>query len=159
MISRPSPPSTGKLIIGAVIGLVVLYVIFNVFAFLFKIIWWAAPIIFIASLVIDHKVFVGFIGTITKLFKRNWVFGLVAGILSIALFPLLAVYFLGMALFKKKLKEKQVEIDEARNGKWTDYEDVTPPEPDVMEIGYEELPPAPEPQPRKRDDRYDQLFD
>ncbi len=143
---------------GFLIGLVVLYFLFKLAGWFFTLLWWAAPVIFIASLVIDHKVFLGYVGSIKRLFQRNWILGLVAGGLSVLLFPLVAAYLLAMALFKKKLRERAVEMDEKVNGKWADFEEV-PEDPMDLDIPYEELPPAAEPEPRKRkDDSYDELF-
>jgi|AntRauTorckE5430_2_1112549.scaffolds.fasta_scaffold01984_4 hypothetical protein len=143
---------------GFIVGLIILYVLFKLAGFVFSLLWYAAPVIFIASLIIDHKVFLGYVKSIKKLFDRNAVMGLVAGVLSLVLFPLAASYMLGMALFKKKLKERVVEIDEQQNGKWTEFEEIEAPMD--LDIPYEELPPAPEPEPRtpKRDSGYDELF-
>ncbi|WP_273444840.1 hypothetical protein [Neolewinella agarilytica] len=145
---------------GLLIGLVFLYVLFKFVGWFFSILWWAAPIIFIASLIIDHKVFLGYIGSIKRLFQKNWIMGLAGGILSFVLFPIVAAYLLGMALFKKKLRERAVEMDEQVNGKWTEFEEV-PEEPLELEIPYEELPPEPEPLARKdnKGTDYDELFD
>lgn len=144
---------------GFLVGLVVLYVLFKLASWFFSLLWWAAPIIFIASLIIDHKVFLGYVGSIKRLFERNWMLGLVAGLLSILLFPIVAAYLLGMGLFKKKLKERAAEEDVRRNGEWADFEEVSE-DPMDLEIPYEELPPPPEPQTRKgKDTNYDDLFE
>ena len=142
------------------VALLFFYLLFKLLAFVFQLMWWAAPLILIASLVIDHKVFLGYLKMVGNLFQRNWIYGLAAGIASVVLFPLLSLYLLGMALFKKKVKERQVAMDERVNGKWTDYEEVST-EPMDLDIPYEELPPAPEPDLRRRQDgtRYDELFD
>jgi hypothetical protein len=145
---------------GFVVGLILLYVLFKLAGWLFSLLWWAGPFIFIASLIIDHKVFLGYIGSIKRLFQRNWVMGLVAGVLSVVLYPLVSSYLLGMALFKKKISEKAAEADVRRNGEWADFEEV-PEEPMNLDIDYEELPPAPEPELRRRkeDTGYDELFE
>jgi len=144
---------------GFIVGLIILYILFKLAGWVLSLLWWAAPIIFIASLIIDHKVFLGYVGSIKRLFEKNWIFGLAAGILSLVLFPIAATYMLGMALFKKKLKERAVEMDEQVNGKWAEYEDITE-EPLELDIPYEELPPEPEPLPRKdKDNEYDELFE
>ncbi|MTB51781.1 hypothetical protein [Lewinella sp. W8] len=144
---------------GFIIGLVVLYVLFKLASWFFSLLWWAAPIIFIASLIIDHKVFLGYVGSIKRLFERNWLMGLAAGVLSIVLFPIVAAYLLGMGLFKKKLRERAEQADVRRNGEWAEFEDVSEDSMD-LEIPYEELPPPPEPETRKgRDTNYDELFE
>lgn len=146
---------------GFIVGLIFLYVLFKLAGWFFSLLWWAGPIIFIASLIIDHKVFLGYVGSIKRLFQRNWLMGLVAGVLSLMLYPLVSLYLLGMALFKKKLREKVVEEDVRRNGEWVDFEEV-PEEPMDLDIDYEELPPPPEPLTRRREKdetRYDDLFE
>lgn len=143
---------------GFIIGLVVLYVLFKLASFVFSLLWYAAPLIFVASLIIDHTVFLGYVKSIKKLFDRSPLMGLAAGILSVVLFPLAAAYMLGMSLFRKKLKERAAEMDEQVNGKWAEYEEV---EEDTLDINYTELPPAPEPQRRQQRDEdtgYDELF-
>lgn len=145
---------------GFIVGLIFLYVLFKLAGWFFALLWWAAPIIFIASLIIDHKVFLGYAGSIKRLFQRNWIMGLVAGVLSLVLYPLVSTYLLGMALFKKKMKEKVAEADIRQNGEWADFEEVST-EPMDLDIDYEELPPAPEPLARgaKKDTSYDELFE
>jgi hypothetical protein len=145
---------------GFIVGLVILYVLYRVAVGVFSLLWWAGPFIFIASLIIDHKVFLGNVGSIKRLFQRNWIMGLVAGVLSIVLYPLVSSYLLGMALFKKKISAKAAEADVRRNGEWADFEEV-PEEPMNLDIDYEELPPAPEPELRRRkeDTGYDELFE
>lgn len=154
-----SNPLSG--IAGFIIALVVLYLVWNLFSFLYSILAFAAPIMFIASLIIDSSVATGYFKSIKSLFERKWYFGLAAALLSIVAYPLTAAYMLGMSLFRKKLKERAQEMDEQVNGKWTEYEDVTE-EPLDLDIPYEELPPPPEPQRRSRsrkDNEYDELFD
>lgn len=143
-----------------VIALVFFYALFKLLGFVFSMIWYAAPIIFIASLVIDYKVFLNFLGHLKRLFQKNWIFGIAAGIASVVLFPLVALYLLGVGIFKKKMKEKRAQMDEQVNGKWAEYEEVDP-EPMDLDIPYQELPPPPQPQTRgnSRDTKYDELFD
>lgn len=150
-----SNPISG--IAGFIVALVVLYLLWNLVGFLYSILSFAAPVMFIASLIIDSSVAKGYFKSIQSLFERKWYYGLAAAVLSIVVYPLTAAYMLGMSLFRKKLKERAQEMDEQVNGKWTDYEDVTE-EPLDLDIPYEELPPAPEPQ-RRKGSEYDELFD
>ncbi|MEM6769844.1 MAG: hypothetical protein AAF597_04580, partial [Bacteroidota bacterium] len=137
-----SNPLSG--IAGFIIALVVLYLIFNLFSIAWKILAFAAPVMFIASLIIDSSVASGYLKSIKSLFDRKWYYGLAALVLSLVAYPLTASYMLGMSLFRKKLKNRAQEMDEQINGKWTEYEDVTEETMD-LDIPYEELPPAPEP--------------
>lgn len=150
-----SNPISG--IAGFIIALVVLYVLWNLVGFLYSILSFAAPVMFIASLIIDSSVATGYFKSIKSLFERKWYYGLAAAVLSIVVYPLTAAYMLGMSLFRKKLKERAQEMDEQVNGKWTEFEDVTEETMD-LDIPYEELPPPPQPQ-RRKGSEYDELFD
>lgn len=144
-------------ILGFIVALIVLYFLFNLLGFLYNLLWYAAPVMFIASLIIDYTVFTGYLKSIQALFARKWYLGVLAVILSLVVFPLTATYLLGMSLFRKKLRERAQEMDEQVNGKWAEYEDITEA-PIDLDVPYEELPPAPEPQKRKGNN-YDELFD
>lgn len=160
-MSRPrSPFDSNPLsgIAGFIVALVALYVLFNILGWVYSLLWYAAPVMFIASLVIDSSVFRGYTKSIQGLFERKWYFGLAAVVLSLVVFPLTATYLFGMSLFRKKLKERAQEMDERVNGQWAEYEDVTEETMD-LDIPYEELPPPPEPQRRKDSSEYDELFD
>ena len=150
-------------IVGLLIGVLVIYLLFTGISWAVWLLYKVAWLIFIASLIIDHTVFMGYAKSIGRLFERNWMMGLAAGALSVFLYPFVFLYLLGMALFKKKIKEKVAEADVRRNGEWADYEEL-PEEPMDLDIDYEELPPAP-PEPltrgggKKKDDTgYDELF-
>ena len=75
--------------------------------------------------------------------------------MSLALYPLVSVYLLGMALFRKKVKEARQEADVRKNGQWTDFEEL-PEEPLELDTTYEELPPPPPP--RRAEGDYDEYF-
>lgn len=156
-----SPPNRSPFggIFGIVVAIVAFFLLFKIASIFFWLVWKAAPFVFLGSLFIDHKVFTGFANQIYALFKRNWVYGLVAGGLSIVLFPLVALYLLGMALFKRKVNQVRNEADIRRNGELIDYEEIDE-EPMDLDIPYEELPaPPPPPAPTRRESNdYDDLF-
>lgn len=146
-------------ILSALVTLLVIYVVAQVAFWLLKLLWWVPLLMVAASLVIDRSVAFGFVRSIKNLFQRRLVYGLIASVLAIVAYPLVGMYLLGLALFRKKIKEKALEADEWRNGRWTEHKDVTD-EPLDLDVPYEELPPAPEPQPRqpRRGSEYDDLF-
>ena len=132
---------------------VILIGLFYLASFLLRILYWAAPFVFIASLIIDHKVFLGYVGWIGRLFKRNALVGIGSVLLSIFFFPFVALFLLGSALFKKKIKDARQEAVRRREGDLIDYEEV-----DSESL---ELPSLEERQPPRRDekkDKYDEFF-
>ncbi|MCP9234924.1 hypothetical protein [Lewinella sp. JB7] len=143
---------------GIIISLVVLYVMFSIVGWVVSLLYKFSWLILIAALIIDYKVVLGFFRALQGLFKRNAIYGLVASALTIIFYPFVFLYFLGMALFKKKVREARREADVRRNGQWVDYEEL-PDKPVDLDTHYEELPPPPPPQPRRRDEPgYDEYF-
>ena len=150
-----SPVSTA---IGIVVALVVLYVLFSIVGWIIALLYRIAPLALIAALVIDYRVVTGYLKGIQKLYQRNLVYGLAASALTVVFYPFVFLYFLGMALFKKKVKEARREADVRQNGKWVDYEEL-PERPMDIDTDYEVLPPPPEPRaPRRDEPGYDEYF-
>ena len=146
-------------IIGIVIFVAVLYVMFSIVGWIISLLYKYSWLILIAALIIDYRVVLSYLKGIKRLFDRNPVYGLIAAVATVAFYPFVFLYFLGMALFKKKVKEARKEADIRRNGKWVDYEEVSE-EPVDIDTEYRELPPPPpQPQSRRREDGdYDQYF-
>ena len=145
-------------VVGIVIFLVVFYVLFSIVGWIISLLYKYSWLILIAAAIIDYRVITGYLKGIKSLFDRNPVYGLVAAVATIAFYPFVFLYFLGRALFNKKVKEARAEADVRRNGKWVDYEEITE-EPVDIDTEYQELPPPPPPQPRRREDGdYDEYF-
>lgn len=149
-----SPVST---IIGIVIAVAVLYVLFSIVGWVLGLLYKYSFLVLIAALIVDYRVVLSYVKAIKGLFERNPVYGLIATLATVAFYPFVFLYFLGMGLFKKKMKEARQEADVRRNGKWTDYEELSADEPIDVDTHYQELPPPPEPR-RRTDGEYDQYF-
>ena len=133
---------------------VILIGLFYLASFVLKILYWAAPFLFIASLIVDHKVFLGYVGWIGKLLKRNALVGIGAILLSVFFFPFVALFLLGSALFKKKIKDARADAVRRREGDLIDYEEVDSESLELPRLEKRE-PPRPE-EPKK--DKYDEFF-
>lgn len=144
-------------VVGIIIAVVVFYLLFKLASFVFSIIWWAAPFLFLASLVIDHKIFTEYVNSVYGLFKRNWMVGLAAGVLSVVLFPLVSVYLLGKALFKRKMKQAREDMETRRHGELIDYEEIDS-EIIEMDLPPTDLPPEPMRRTNSDNNKYDDLF-
>ena len=144
-----------------------LVAIFFIARFAFNLIYMVAPLILIATLIIDYKVVVDFGKWMLKLFKMNPLYGIGASILTFFIYPIVAFFLLGKALLKKKIKAVTQELDKKVNGEFTEYEEVeeviveeeiVPQEEKLIE-----LPPIPKKQKQaqaqpKSDNEYEDLF-
>ena len=109
---------------GALAAVFVLVTLFFLARFIFRLLYFLSPVFLIATAIIDHKVIVDFVRWIAKLFKDNWVIGLVATVLTIFGFPLVSVFLLGRALFNKRLQDAQREFERQTKGEEVDYEEL-----------------------------------
>lgn len=142
---------------GIIIAVVFFLLLFYLTKIVFTILWYASPVLFIASLVIDHKVFLGYAKWIGAQLKSNPLVGIGTIVLSALLFPLTALFLLGKALFRKKVKEAQQEYENRTQGELIDFEVV---DDELMDDDLK-LPPiekAPRPSERSTSSEYDDLF-
>lgn len=163
MLSRsPFEKSPFNGILGLLFVFLVIYVLFNIVSWIVWLMYKVGWLLVIAAAIIDSSVVTGYVNSIGRLFRRNWIMGLAAGALSVALYPFVGAYMLGMALFKKKVRERAAAADEQLSGRYTDYEEIVD-DPLDLDDNYEQLPPPPEPEPRRTDrgkeTRYDDLFE
>ena len=150
---------------GGIISLVFLVLFFIALYYIakavFTILYWATPILFIITLILDYKVVVNYGKWLIGLTKRNPLLGIVGILLSIGLYPVVAFFLFGKAVFKKKVKEAQTRYEEAqgitKEGEYTEYEDVT--EAEVKEPRLELPPLQKQEKPKDKGNEYDSLFE
>ena len=109
-------------------GIIALIVLFYAAKIAFNIIYWIAPILLIATLFIDHKVFINYGKWIVNLFKSNPLYGIGAGVLTAVAYPVVSIALFLKALLNKKIKEVKSQFEEKREGEYVEYEEV-PSEP------------------------------
>ena len=90
----------------------------------FKILAWLAPVMLIATLVIDYKVVLNYGKWIVNLLRRNPLIGIGAILLSFFGFPIIAGFLLGKALLKRKVVKMKKDIQNRQEGEYTDYEEM-----------------------------------
>lgn len=144
-------------ILSMVFMVLTIIALFYIAQFIFKLLWIASPFIFIAALILDFKGVTNYGKWLLNLAKKSLITGVIAILLSMIGFPFVALFLLGKAMFKKKVKEAQAKYEEAegipKNAEYIEYEEVKD-EPRM------ELPPLRQPkQTPKRGNEYDELFD
>ena len=90
----------------------------------FNLIYWVAPFLFIATLVMDYKVVVDYGKWVLGLFKMNPLYGIGASVVTFFVYPVVAVFLFGKALVKKKVGAMKEQFDKKVNGEYTEYEEV-----------------------------------
>ncbi len=97
--------------INLIIGLVVLAVfiigLLNLARFLYYIFSFLAPVLLIATAIIDHKVILNYGKWIVQLVNKNPLMGIAAGLLSLFFYPVVAAFLFSKAMFKKQLKQAE----------------------------------------------------
>lgn len=124
-------------IVGIVLMIVFLIGMFYVAQFVFRILYFLAPFMLIATLIINYRVVTGYLQWVLALVKRNPVMGIGAGILTVLGFPIVSAFLLVKAIMLKKVDQAQEKARIRREGELIDYEEVDSEEL-VPPIQYEE---------------------
>ncbi|MBK9737672.1 MAG: hypothetical protein IPO92_23100 [Saprospiraceae bacterium] len=117
--------------------LVILAVFFAALFFLAKgVFWlfsWIAPVLLIATLIMDYTIVTDFFKFIWKLLKENTIMGILAMVLTFFGYPFVAGFLFFKALSKRTIK-KVIEKAEKERDNYAEYEEV------VEEENFLELP-------------------
>jgi hypothetical protein len=115
-------PGSGS-IMGFIVAVAFFILLFFMMKGIFNILAWAAPFLIIAAVLINYRTVVNFGKWIYRLIIGNPVMGIVAVILSVFGFPVVAGFLFGKSLLDRKVKlmlEEQNPQDE-----FIDYEEIS----------------------------------
>lgn len=156
---RSNPLGNIGCLIFGILGLVALFYILKG---LFIVLWWAAPVLFLLSLIINWRVAAETGKSFLQLLGRNPLGGILVGALAVVGFPILALYLflgaLGNRQAEKMRRRFEGQFQEPEKEEFVEFEEIesTPKKgPEKMEP----LTPPPAPEPEKREDNpYDTFF-
>ncbi len=121
-----------------------------------------APILFIATLIINHKVVLSFGKWFLNLFKTNILYGVGVGVFTFFMYPFVAGFLLIKALFLKKVGQIQSQAQggaEPEQGDFAEYEELEVEEPEILELPtIENAPKTRNPEKPEIENQYDDLF-
>ena len=145
----------------AIVGILTLALFFVGMYYVARGVTWlltlVAPVLLIAPLIIDYKVVTGYLSWVGGLFKRNVLWGIGAGLLTVFGFAFVSAFLFGKAMLKRKARQMREDVDRQRRGEFIEYEEVK----DEADAPLQ-LPPLrrPEPasKPKPKGNEYDQLF-
>jgi hypothetical protein len=130
--------------------------LFYIARFIFTILYYLSPIMLIAALIIDHKVVTGYGKWVVSLFKKNPIMGVGSVLLTVIGFPIVSAFLLGRALFRKRVRQAQEEVEIRREGQFIEYEELDSEPLELPEIQKEERNKSRD---RNSGQDYDHLFD
>ena len=142
---------------GSFIGIILLILGFVLLFFLakgiFTILSFVAPVLLVLALIIDYTVFLDFGKFIIKLFKNNLLIGILAVLLTVIGFPIVAGYLFFKSLLKRKIGKMMDQHQQGPKELYSDYEVVEEEVEDFLE-----LPEIEKPSKDKEDNEYENLF-
>ena len=128
--SNPFGSITSLLVMAAVIiGL------FFVAKGIFNLLAWAAPVLLIITLILDHKVILDFGAWLVKLLKTNVLNGIIAVLFVVFAFPLVAGFLFSKAVLKRQSKGMRRMFEEQQRA----TQENTAFDSNIEDIEFEEL--------------------
>lgn len=156
---------SGNLIIGAIVLVLFFVGAYYIFKGISWVLWFIAPVLIIATLVMDRQVVIDYFKWLFRQFKQNLPLALLMTLVTVVGYQFVAVYLFGKALFKRKIRQMTEQAQgQQRPGEFIDYTIIDDEDVDAEVIELKEIP---APKPRKKDksssadddDSYEQLFD
>jgi len=123
--------------LGGFAPLIALVLFFVALFFLAKgVFWllsWVAPILLLATAVIDYNVIVDYIKFLFKLLKENPIVGIIGIVLSVVGFPIVSGFLFLKAIARRGINAKMEDIKKQKEEEFVPYEEVTDEE-DFLEL-------------------------
>lgn len=141
-------------IFGFIFLILMMLALFFVVKGIFKILTIAAPVLIIGALIINYRTVVNYFRFVLSLFKRSVLTGIIAVILSIIGFPLVAGILFGKSILDRKVNKLRKDIETRRQGEFVEFEEVVPRRKEQPL----DLPPIEKARPTQKGNQYEDLF-
>jgi hypothetical protein len=141
-------------IIGFLVMIAVIVGIFFIAKGIFKLLYFAAPVLLLLALIINYRTVLGYLRWLFGLFKRNILTGIIAVLLTIIGYPVVCGLLFGKSILDRKVRKLQQAHRAQREGEFVEFEEVQKP-------GREQpldLPPMEKPNPAPKENPYKDLF-
>ena len=145
-------------VIGALFMVLFLVALFMLARFIFRILYFLSPIALIATLIIDYRVVVNYLKWLVTLVRGNTLLGAGAILLSVIGFPVVTAYLLVRAIFSRRVRQMEKEMETRRKGEYIEYEELDSEPLDLKELREEE-PSRPQEKKKSSESDYDQYFE
>ena len=121
---------------------------------IFTLLAWAAPVLLVATLLIDYKVVVNYGKWIVNLLTKNPLMGIGMILVSFFGFPVIAGFLFAKSLLTRKVRKLRNEYETKTQGEYVDYEEVEEEPPIRLNF-----PKMDKQKQSSKDNDYDQYFD
>lgn len=152
MIRREVKFNPVSAIMGVLFLLVGLFALVWVAKSIFTILAWIAPLLLVATLIIDYRTVLNYGKWILNKLNENFLSGVVYSLLTVFGFPIVSFFLFSKALLSRKIRSIEHSIQEEQQGQYAEYE-IVDEEPLILD-----LPPMEKRKQHQKDD-YEQLFD
>lgn len=116
-----------------VIGIIAFFVImYYMVTGIFTILSWVAPILLVLTAVINYRVITSYIGMVWSLLKSNALMGLVAVVLTVFAYPLVAGFLFFQAIVSNRVNSMKRNFEQAQIEEYADYEDISEPSEELI---------------------------
>jgi hypothetical protein len=155
-MSRPTQGFSIRMngIIGFLFLIAVIVAIFFIAKGIFKLLYFAAPVLIVLALIINYRTVVGFFRWLFGLYKRSVLTGIIATILTIIGYPLVCGLLFGKSILDRKIRNLQQAQRKQREGEFVEFEDVSRPTREEKL----DLPPMEKTNPSPKENPYKDLF-
>lgn len=110
--------------VGLIVMIAVLIGLFYIARGIFTILAWAAPVLLIITLIIRHQVVISYGKMVWNLLRKNPLMGIIAVVLTIIGFPVVALALFGKALLDRKVVQLSDRAEKAYRDEFTEYEEI-----------------------------------
>jgi predicted membrane protein len=145
--------------INGIIGFIFMVLIFAALFFIarsiFILLAWISPVLIVLALIINYKTILNYLKFILSLLQRNVLGGIVAILLSVFGFPILAGVLFGKSILDRKVRKLTEAYSAREKDEFVEFEEVIRPGQDKTL----DLPPLEQKEnPIKEENKYKDLF-
>ena len=113
-----------------------------------------APVLIIATAIIDYKVLLNYGKWVINLLKKDVLIGIGGILLTVFGFPFVVTFLFVKALLYRKVKKMNKEFEKSSSGEFLEYEEVEDNAPSPLELPTIEI----DEKPKEKSNDYEQLF-
>lgn len=111
-------------IIGLLLTALFIVVLYYILKGLFIVLYWSAPVLLIVLLILDYKILTNHLKKLFYRIRHEPFRGILMLCLNIVGLPFVLGWLVGLALFRRKIRQVEKEIRHRKEGEYADYEIV-----------------------------------